>query len=253
MLLLAIDIGNTNISCGIFCGGKLRNRFDIETKKYSRAGLFKKLAHHPGISAAVLCSVVPRLDRVIRKDLADYTGGFVYQIGKEIKVPIENRYRFPGQVGQDRLVNAYAASRLYRAPLVVIDSGTAITFDAVSGDKAYLGGLIFPGMRISLAALSEKTALLPEAKLGKPKGLIGKDTESSILNGVVLGTAALCKELSRRIKKELGGKTKIIGTGGNIPMIRKYSGIKMEINKELTLLGIRLIYEEVAEDKKRLP
>jgi len=247
-MLLAIDIGNTNITAGIFAGEKLKYQFDLPTKAYNRAELAKKLGAYPEISATIICSVVPKLIPIIRRHLKLLTGRNPYIIGKDLIVPIENRYRIPKQVGQDRLVNAYAASRLYGAPLVVIDSGTAITFDVISKDKAYLGGLIFPGMNICLEALKDKTALLPQVKLQPPKMFIGRDTKNSILNGVVFGTAALSKELAAKIKRSLGKNTRIIGTGGNISLIKKYSGMKIEINKHLTLIGIKLIYEnEISE------
>ncbi|MDP3041784.1 MAG: type III pantothenate kinase [Candidatus Omnitrophota bacterium] len=242
-MLLAIDIGNTNISGGIFAGEKLKHHFDIATKSYKKAELAKKLKAYPEISASIICSVVPKLTRVIQRNLKLLYRQTPYIIGKDLVVPLENRYRLPQQVGQDRLVNAYAASSLYTGPLIVIDSGTAITFDVISRDRAYLGGLIFPGMSISLEALKEKTALLPQVKLQQPKMFIGRDTKNSILSGVVFGTAALSKELAARIKQYLGRNAKIIGTGGNISLIKKYSGMKMEINKNLTLIGIKLIYE----------
>jgi type III pantothenate kinase len=242
-MLLTIDIGNTNISSGIFVGKKLKYQFDIATKTYKKSKLIKKLRAYPGISASIICSVVPKLTLTIQHDLKLLTDSNPHVIGKDLIVPIENRYHIPKQVGQDRLVNAYAASNLYTTPLVVIDSGTAITFDVISKNRAYLGGLIFPGMKISLEALKEKTALLPGVKLHPPKMLIGRDTKNSILSGVVFGTAALSKELAARIKHYLGKNTQIIGTGGNISLIKKYSGMNIEINRNLTLIGIRLIYE----------
>ncbi|MBU4251921.1 MAG: type III pantothenate kinase [Candidatus Omnitrophica bacterium] len=249
-MLLAIDIGNTNISGGIFSGEKLKHQFDIATKSYKKTALAKKLKAYPGISASIICSVVPKLTRVIQRDLKLLYRRNPYIIGKDLLVPLENRYRLPQQVGQDRLVNAYAASSFYTGPLIVIDSGTAITFDVISKDRAYLGGLIFPGMNISLEALKEKTALLPQVKLEQPKMLIGRDTKNSILSGVVFGTAALSKELAARIKQYLGKNAKIIGTGGNISLIKKYSGMKIKIHKDLTLIGIKLIYEnEIAKEK----
>jgi len=242
-MLLAIDIGNTNISGGIFSGKKLKYQFDIATKNYKKNQLEKEIRVYPEISASIICSVVPSLTRIMQRDLKLLTGKTPYIIGKDLIVPIENRYRIPKQVGQDRLVNAYAASNLYACPLIVIDSGTAITFDVISKDRAYLGGLIFPGMNISLEALKEKTALLPKVKLQPPKMFIGRDTQNSILSGVVFGTAALTKELAARIKRYLGKNTRIIGTGGNIVLIKQYSGMQIEVIKDLTLIGIRLIYD----------
>ncbi len=242
-MLLAIDIGNTNISAGIFSAGLLKKRFELATKNYSKSLLAKKLKAAGRISDSVICSVVPGLTPAVRSDLKKVTGKTPYIIGKGLVVPIRNRYRIPGQVGQDRLVNAYAASRLYSGPLIVIDSGTAVTFDVISGQREYLGGLIFPGLRMCLEALHEKTALLPQVKLTKPKALIGEDTKNSIISGVVLGTAALTKELAGRLKQRLGKGASVIGTGGNIDLIKDYAKLKMEIVPELTLIGIELIYE----------
>jgi type III pantothenate kinase len=250
-MLLAIDIGNTNITGGIFVGKKLKRQFDIPTKTYKKKDLAKKIGGHSGISASIICSVVPKITQIIQRDLKLLTAKKPYIIGKDLIVPIENRYRLPKQVGQDRLVNAFAASQLYGSPLVVIDSGTAITFDVISKDRAYLGGLIFPGMRIALEALKEKTALLPRVKLQPPQRLIGRDTKNSILSGIVFGTAALSKEVSARIKQSLGRNAQVIGTGGNIALIKKYSGMKMTINRELTLTGLKLIYNRKMTLKRR--
>ncbi|MDD5130601.1 MAG: type III pantothenate kinase [Candidatus Omnitrophica bacterium] len=243
-MLLAIDIGNTNITAGVFYANKLKYQFDILTKNYKKSELIKKLRAFPGISAGIICSVVPRLTLTLQEDLKLLIGKNIYIVGKDLIVPIVNRYRIPKQVGQDRLVNAYAAKTLYRAPLIVIDSGTAVTFDVISKNQAYLGGLIFPGMKMCLKALKEKTALLPEVKLQTPKTLIGHDTKNSILSGVVFGIASLSETLTAKIKQRLGKNTLIVGTGGNIALIKKYSGMPMKINKNLTLTGLKLIYEE---------
>ncbi len=248
-MLLAIDIGNTNISAAIFAGKNIKKQFYIPVKAYSKIKLAEELKDYLEISDTVICSVVPKLTKILQKDLKLLTGRRPYLIGKEVLVPIKNLYRNPSQLGQDRLVNAYSACAFYSAPLVVIDSGTAITFDVVSKNKAYLGGLIVPGMEISLKSLGEKTALLPSIKLHEPKGIIARDTKNSILSGVVFGTAALCKELIARIKKYTGKNALVLGTGGNIPLIKKYSGIKIIIDRNLTLKGINLIY--INEIKKR--
>jgi type III pantothenate kinase len=249
-MLLAVDIGNTNLTCGIFADNKLKRQFDLPSKTYKIGQLTKRLGGYPKLSACVICSVVPKLAGIIQRELKPLVSESTYILGKDLAVPIKNRYRFPKQVGPDRLVNAYAAAALYGSPLVVIDSGTAITFDAISREGAYLGGLIFPGIRICLETLNEKTALLPLVKLQEPAALIGRDTQNSILSGVVLGIAALTKELSARIKQSLGKDTGIIGTGGNIALIKKYSGIKITINQNLTLLGIKLIYDKMRAGRR---
>ena len=249
-MLLAIDIGNTNISCGIFNGPRLIKQFDIPTKACFKTQLTRKLKNTSGISASVICSVVPEKTTVILHNLVTLTGKPPYIIGRDIIVPIKNLYRKPKQVGQDRLVNAYAASILYKTPLIAIDSGTAITFDVISKNKSYLGGLITPGMEISLKALKEKTALLPLVKLDRPRMLFGTDTKNSILSGIVFGTADLCDGIIKRIRQHLGKHALVIGTGGNICLIKKYSRVHMKINSDLTLQGINLIYRD--EIKQRI-
>jgi type III pantothenate kinase len=249
-MLLAIDVGNTNITCGIFKGPRLIRQFDIPTKACFKTHFVKKLKNTSKISDSIICSVVPKQTKVILRDLLSLTGKLPYIIGKDLIVPIKNLYHNPKQVGQDRLVNAYAAIVLYQAPLIVIDSGTALTFDVISKNKAYLGGLIAPGMEISLATLKEKTALLPQVKLAKPKNIIGRDTKNSILSGIVFGTAALCSELTKSIKQRIGKDALVIGTGGNIDLIKKYSKVQIEIDKDLTLKGINFIYKN--ETKERI-
>ncbi len=244
-MLLAIDIGNTNITTAFFKGKKICHQFDLPVKKYSKTKFIKKIRNNQKISACVICSVVPKLTKIILQDLKSLTSKTTYIIGKDLVVPIKNHYRKPEQLGQDRLINAYAASQLYGSPCVVIDSGTALTFDIVSKRKEYLGGLILPGIKMSLGALGDNTALLPQLSLSTPKKLIGIDTKSSMLSGVVFGAAALTKELINMIKRKTGKNTLVIGTGGNISLLKKYSGIKIKIDKELTLKGINLIYNEI--------
>ncbi|MFA6357334.1 MAG: type III pantothenate kinase [Candidatus Omnitrophota bacterium] len=242
-MLLAINVGNTNISSAIFSSKhKIVKQFSLPTKSYSKTQFAKKIKPFE-ISDTVICSVVPGLSRILQQDLKLSTGKKPYIIGKELIVPIKNLYHNPKQLGQDRLINAYAACTIYSCPAVIIDSGTAITFDVVSKNKTYLGGLIAPGMELALKALREKTALLPQIKLQAPKGIICRDTKNSILSGVVFGIAGLCKELIGKIKKSAGREILVLGTGGNICLIKKYSGIKIKIDKNLTLKGILLAYE----------
>ncbi len=260
-MLLAIDIGNTNISCGVFPAGKTRGRFyfsklrskrkiepspiktfDLPTKQYSRNKLLKKIGSLK-IADSLICSVVPGINKVIAKDLAWITGKKPYIIGKGVSVPIKNRYHNPKQTGQDRLVNAYAASIIYGAPVIVVSCGTAITTDVVAKDRSYLGGLIQPGLNLMLEALNLRTALLPRIKLAGVNNLIGKDTKSSILNGVILGTCAGIDQLTEKIKRLTGKNTRIIGTGGASKILRRFSKNIKHIDEELILKGMYLIYK----------
>lgn len=241
-MLLAVDIGNTNISFGIFKGLVLKKTFDIPTKQYSRNKLLKKIISLKGADT-LISSVVPGITRVIAKELAGITGKRPYIIGKDIKVPVRNLYRRPEQVGQDRLVNAYAAVKLYGPPLIVVDFGTAITFDVISKSGSYTGGMILPGLGLSIKALKSGTALLPEIKIGRPKELIGKDTASSMLGGIVYGFAGLTQQLNNKLKKNLGSRAKVIATGGNARLIRRYCNNIDRLDNTLTLKGINLIYK----------
>jgi len=241
-MLLATDIGNTNISFGIFKGNRLKKTFDIPTKQYSRNKLFKKIIPLKPADI-IISSVVPRMTRVITRDLAEIAGKKPYIIGKDTKVPIKNLYRKPGQVGQDRLVNAYAALKIYGSPLVIIDFGTAITFDIISKSGAYEGGLILPGLDLSIKALKNGTALLPEIKISRPKELIGKDTASSMLSGIVYGFATMAEQLNNKLKKIIGSRAKVIATGGNAALIRRYCNNIDRLDNTLTLKGLNLIYK----------
>lgn len=245
-MILTVDIGNTNISFGVFQGARIIKKFFIPTNNYYLKSL-KKALGEVDIYDAIICSVVPRVTKALEKDLRKICNHRVYILGSNINVPIKNLYHKPQQVGQDRLVNAYAGVVFYASPLIVVDFGTAITFDLVSKNKEYLGGMIFPGLQISLDALAQRTALLPKIKLGKPEELIGRDTKNSMLSGVVYGAAALVDALTERLKEKIGKNAKVIGTGGNIALIREYcSGSFDKIDQDLTLKGLNIIYRNQA-------
>ncbi len=199
------------------------------------------------IDGVIISSVVPAATASLKTDFKKIFPGLVPLVaGQNVRVPIKNLYRNPAQVGQDRLVNAYAAVMLYAAPAVVVDFGTAITFDVISPKGAYIGGMILPGLGISLDALAVRTALLPKVTLHRPPEFIGRDTRSSMLSGVVYGFAALTDELVMRIKEKIGRKAKVIGTGGHIGLIGRYCRRIDIIDPDLTLQGLNLIYRNIA-------
>ncbi len=249
-MLLAVDIGNTSISLGAFKGSRLVKTFRISSRfryfLYSRKlkeGL-KKNKIFP--DKAIICSVAPKLTPVIAGAIKQITNIRPIVVGKHIKAPIKNNYKNPAQVGQDRLVDAVAAIDIYKAPLVIVDSGTAITFDYISGKGEYEGGLIIPGIDISLKALYEKAALLPDVKLKDDKGLalVARDTVSSIKSGFLYGFGSLTDGLIKRIKTRYGDDIKVIGTGGYIGLIKKYSNSIDKIDEFLTLRGLEAIYRK---------
>ncbi|MFH1847601.1 MAG: type III pantothenate kinase, partial [Candidatus Omnitrophota bacterium] len=245
-MLLAIDIGNTSISSALFKGSRIvrkwrmnHGREDITAasiyRKYNR--VFKR----HDIESVIIVSVVPRLTKQVVSVFQRRFKARPALVGKDIRVPIKNLYRRPAQVGQDRLVNAFAGCEQYGGGLIIIDFGTATTFDLISKKREYLGGVIVPGIRISLDALSERAALLPAVKLKPTRALIGKDTKASMRIGILQGYGSLCDGLVKKFKKRLKGGYRVIYTGGYAPLIAKYSASHDMISVDLTLRGLRAL------------
>ncbi len=250
-MLLAIDIGNTSISFGIFEEKKLKKTFRLSShenrnayQKLLKDAVCRNKISSKNIDGIIICSVVPGLVPAIEKAARKIFFLKPFVIGKNVKAPIKNNYRNPRQVGQDRLVDAVAAREIYGLPAIVVDSGTAITFDFISEKGNYEGGIIVPGVDISLKALYERTALLPEVKLRDDKGLklIGRDTVNSIKSGILHGFGSLTDGVINRLKKEYGNDVTVIGTGGYIDLIKKYSSSINIIDEYLTLKGLCIIY-----------
>lgn len=247
--ILAIDIGNTNITTGIFKGGSLAGKARISTNLYSSyAAGFKNIIANcdlkkDAIDEVVISSVVPLALARLMVQLNKMALCGIKIIGKDVKVPIANNYRRKYEVGQDRLVGAFAAKMLYGAPCVVIDLGTAITFDIVSRKGEYLGGLILPGIEMSFSGLYTRTALLPKVELKPTAGIIGKDTVNSMRGGMLYGFGSMCDGLAAKYRKMLGKDTRIIATGGNAGLIRKYARAIQVVDNDLVLKGLQLISE----------
>ena len=165
-------------------------------------------------------------------------------VGRDIKVPIKNLYRKAYQVGQDRLVGAYGAKILYGTPAIIIDFGTATTFDVVSKKGEYLGGVIVPGLRLSIESLFEKTALLPKVKIQRPEGVIGKDTKNSILSGISYGYGSLCDGMIELISKQIKQKPVVIITGGYSALIKEFIKRFDYIDKSLVFKGMYFSYQK---------
>ncbi|MCX5696033.1 MAG: type III pantothenate kinase [Candidatus Omnitrophica bacterium] len=241
-MLLAIDIGNTNISFALFGRERIYKIWDIPVKHYTKTRLLKHIKD-TRLSAALICSVVPKITGRLCSDINNITNIKPKVIGKDIKVPLKNLYLNKKQLGPDRLTNAYAASQIYPLPAIVVNCGTAITIDAVSKNKEYLGGFIIPGLSSSLSALNLSTALLPKVKIIPASGSIGRNTRTCILNGVIIGSAAAVDALILKIRLKAGGNTQVIGTGGNIDLIKKFSRYIIKTDKELLLKGIFLLFK----------
>jgi len=247
-MLLAIDIGNTNISYGIFREEMLIKKGKIPTKIKDYNRYLKKFPWRK-IKEVIICSVVPESLKRIKRDLRKNFSGKPFILGENISVPIKNLYQRPKEVGQDRLVNAYAGYSFYGGNLVVIDFGTAVTFDVVSERGEYLGGMIFPGLKTSLDGLCQRAALLPKRMHFEiPQVLIGSSTRESILSGIFHGFLAMTRKLVE-ILKERQGIEKVVFTGGDAPKLYPFLSDLGPLRENLILEGLRLIYKNVRKNK----
>jgi len=250
-MLLAIDIGNTEITLGVFAGEELRATWHIATVINRRAdeyaSLLLNLLQNQGldkteIKDAALCSVVPPLMATFGELLRRYFRVEPLVVGAGVKTGVSIRMDNPREVGADRIVNAAAAHHLYGGPVIIIDLGTATTFDVVSKEGDYLGGVIAPGIVMGAEALSARTAVLPRVELVPPKRTIGSNTVAAIQSGLVFGYVGLIEGVVARIQKELGEKAKVVATGGYAELMAQETKIIGAVNLDLTLIGLRLVY-----------
>lgn len=260
-MLLAIDIGNTNVTVGSFRNGSLVAIRRTATEAHATADeLELRLsdllrlddAVFADVSAMAMASVVPSLTEVLA-DVADRLERPLL-VASAGTVPLPIRVDRPGDVGADRLVNTLAAARIFGAPAIVVDCGTATTFDCLSGDGAFVGGAIAPGLVLGLDALAGRTAKLPRVELRAPDRAIGRDTASAIQSGAVLGYQALVAGLVARIRRELADAANVapsdvhtILTGGlaGAPWAAALEGIDV-VDPDLTLKGLAILHAEVA-------
>ncbi|OQA92265.1 MAG: Type III pantothenate kinase [Elusimicrobia bacterium ADurb.Bin231] len=242
MKLLAVDIGNTTLNFGLFSDNRL-----VRKKKISLRELFKASIPFLGFDAAAISSVVPDLTpkvaALIKKTVRNVNPVEICYRNAPIKMNVGQRR----QVGADRIINAIAADKLYGPPAIVIDLGTATTFDVVSFCGEYSGGVIAPGLNISLDALYEKTAKLPRPVLRRPKSVVGRNTNSAILSGIVYGHAGLINEVLNRIKKEFfkSQSVNVILTGGYAGFMASYLDNSIIIDEDITLKGIEIAYKMI--------
>jgi type III pantothenate kinase len=251
-MLLTVDVGNTNITIGVFDDSKLKATWRIATGVHRMpdeyASLMLNLFERQGIAAsqitdAILCSVVPPLVSVFEETCRRYLKVLPLVVESGVKTGVRISMDNPREVGADRIVNAVAAHHLYGGPVIVIDLGTATTFDAVSKEGDYLGGAIAPGIAIATEALFARTAVLPRVELTHPKRAIGRSTVAAMQSGIVFGYAGLIEGIVGRIKQELGGEVKVVATGGYAELLARETPVIEVVNLDLTLEGLRLIYE----------
>ena len=251
-MLLAIDIGNTNVVLGVFDKEKLVENWRVGTDTQitpdEYAMIFKDLFGFAGlefkqVTGVIISTVVPPLLPVMIEMSNKYFRLDPMVVTYEIKTGIKMRYDNPKEVGADRIVNAAAAYKLYGGPVIIVDFGTATTFCAVTKDGEYLGGAIAPGVKISAEALFQRASKLPRVELAKPPKVIGADTISAMQAGIIYGYAGLVDGIVERMKKELSAEARVVATGGLAELVSPETKTIQEIKPHLTLEGLRLLYE----------
>lgn len=250
-MLLAIDIGNTNVVWGVFEKETLVADWRIGTdlaKTTDEYGiLFLELLRvknlQPNrIDGVVLSSVVPPVTMIFEELSERYFNRPPLTVSCELNTGLTLRYDNPREIGSDRIVNAAAAHRFYSGPVIIVDFGTATTFCTVTAQGEYLGGAIAPGLRISAEALFSRTAKLPKVELARPKSVIGRDTVTSMQAGLIFGYAGLVDAIVDRMQRELGLDCFVLATGGLAGLIATESRTIREVRPNLTLEGLALLY-----------
>jgi type III pantothenate kinase len=251
-MLLAVDVGNTQTHVGLFRGEELLEHWRFHTSRTATAdelavvlGGLLRLRENSlrDIDAIVVSCVVPNLAQEYDEVRRRYLGGGGALVGPELKTGMPIRIDDPRELGADRLVNAIAAYERVGGPCIAVDFGTAINYDVVSGDGEYLGGVISPGVEISIEALTQRAAALPKVRLEPPRAAIGKGTREAIQSGVIYGYAGQVDGLVARLRDELGDEATVIATGGWAHAIVPHCEQVDELDDLLTLKGLHLIWE----------
>ncbi len=251
-MFCAIDVGNTHTVLGLFKEETLIESWRLRSDKERTAdewGInFKTLFSMRGlaidsVSAAAVASVVPPATHAVRTACMRYFGVDPLIVGPGVKTGLPIKYENPREVGADRVVNAVAGYAKYKKACIVVDFGTATTFDCISTEGEYLGGAITPGIVTSLDALATKTSKLPRVEIGLPRNAIGRNTVESIQSGVLYGYVSMVDGMVKRLSDEMGSEVFVIATGGLSQIIANESDTIDEVDHDLTLNGLRLIYE----------
>jgi type III pantothenate kinase len=251
-MLLVMNINNTNTKFGLYRGSEWIAHWRVASDRAKMpdeyAMLVRNLFGYKGlswddVSGVALASVVPPLTGIFVEMCQRYLGHDPLVVTTDIETGVRVLIDYPAQAGADRILNALAAHRLYGGPAIVVDFGTATTFDAVSAEGDYVGGAIAPGLGIAAEALFSRTAKLPRIQLAAPPAAIGRNTVHAMQSGLILGYVGLIEGLVARIRAELGGRAKVIATGGLAPLLAQETEVIELVDPMLTLEGLRLIYE----------
>ena len=252
-MLLAIDIGNTNLVIGCMENDRIVFKARIATDRTRTSDQYgveiKNMIEAYGVSLSqiddcIISSVVPPVFNSVKTGVIKILGKQPMVVGPGLKTGLNIHVDVPSQVGSDRIVIAVAALAEYKAPLILMDLGTATTIDVVEPENKYIGGVIFPGVYVSLDALTSRAAQLPAINLDKPKQVIGKNTVDCMRNGMMYGTAAMIDGVVERIEEELGHSATLIATGGLAQFITPLCKREIQLEKDLLLKGLNLIYKK---------
>lgn len=255
-MILAVDIGNTNIVIGCIEEKKIyfveRVSTNISKTELEYVVEFKTLLDLyrikvEEITGCIIASVVPPLNNIVKAAMEKLLRISPLLVGPGVKTGLNILMDNPGQVGSDLIVNAVAALKYYGAPVIIIDMGTATTISVVDEKKNYIGGMIMPGVKVSLESLVNRTSQLPRISLEAPKKIIGKNTIDCMKSGIIMGQAASMDGMIERIWDEMGSRVQVVATGGLAGCIVPYCRKKIIYDNELTLKGLDIIYRKNAE------
>lgn len=259
-MVFVLDVGNSNIKCGLFDGEKLLNSWRIKTdldRTADEYGIqitaFFNHGHHltTDVEGVVISSVIPSINYTLQHMCSIYFNKKALFVNPGIKTGINIKYDNPKELGADRIVSAIAAYTLYGGPCIVVDFGTATTFGVISEKGDFLGGVICPGLKIAAEALTDSAAKLPRVELVKPESVIATGTITGMQSGIINGYVGQIDYIIKKIKAEMGGTPRVIATGGVASLIAPETHEIDEVNSLLTLIGLNIVYRKNAKVRGR--